>query len=63
MQIKYSELIKALFCEVNPIPVKKALEIMGLGNGEIRLPLYEMEEKNAEFLKKQLIETGLYTKE
>ena len=63
MQIKYSDLIKALFCEVNPIPVKTALKLMGMGNGEIRLPLYDMEEKNVEFLKKQLIETGLYTKE
>ncbi len=62
-QIKYAQLIKALFCEVNPIPVKTALRIMGLGNGEMRLPLYEMEEKNIEFLKNELTKTGLYTKE
>ncbi len=63
MQIKYSQLIKALFCEVNPIPVKAALKLMKLGNGEIRLPLYDMEDKNVEFLKECLIDTGLYTKE
>ena len=45
-QVKYSSLIEALFCEVNPIPVKTAIELMNLAGGELRLPLVEMEEKN-----------------
>ncbi len=50
MQITYYPLIKALFSEVNPIPVKTAMQAMGLDSGELRLPLYEMEEKNKEKL-------------
>lgn len=47
LQLKYMELIQALFCEVNPIPVKKALELMGYDTKTLRMPLTEMEEKNA----------------
>lgn len=54
LQVKYFNLIKALFCEVNPIPVKTAMNLMGLNAGELRLPLYEMEEKNLEFLKSEM---------
>jgi 4-hydroxy-tetrahydrodipicolinate synthase len=54
MQIEYGGLIKALFSEVNPIPVKTAMNLMGLNAGILRLPLYEMEEKNLENLRKQL---------
>ncbi|MBQ6894902.1 MAG: 4-hydroxy-tetrahydrodipicolinate synthase [Clostridia bacterium] len=54
MQIKYFNLVKALFCEVNPIPVKTALNLMGKNAGKLRLPLYEMEEKNLEFLKSEM---------
>ena len=46
LQLKYMELIQALFCEVNPIPVKKALELMGYKTKTLRMPLTEMEEKN-----------------
>ncbi len=46
LQLKYHDLISALFCEVNPIPVKAAMALMGYCNGELRLPLCEMEEKN-----------------
>lgn len=46
LQTKYFKFIKALFSEVNPIPVKEALYQIGIGNGETRLPLYPMEEKN-----------------
>ncbi|MBE6897040.1 MAG: 4-hydroxy-tetrahydrodipicolinate synthase [Ruminococcaceae bacterium] len=46
LQIKYSKLIDALFCETNPIPVKAALNILGFDVGECRLPLYEMGEAN-----------------
>ena len=44
LQLKYLDLIHALFCEVNPIPVKKALQIMGFEVGVPRLPLTELEE-------------------
>lgn len=49
-QIKYSSLIAALFCEVNPIPLKTAVQLMNLASGELRLPLVEMEEKNKNLL-------------
>ncbi len=42
MQIEYSDLCNALFMEVNPIPVKTAMKLMGLCSGNIRLPLCEM---------------------
>ena len=48
MQCKYLPLIQALFCEVNPIPVKAALATMGRMEGVIRLPLKEMEEDHQE---------------
>lgn len=59
LQLKYNKLIKALFSEVNPIPVKAALNIMGLIDDEIRLPLCHMENKNYENLKKQLSAVGI----
>ena len=46
MQIKYLDLINALFCEVNPIPVKAALNIMGWNVGKCRLPLCDMATDN-----------------
>ncbi len=51
MQLEAMELCKALFCEVNPIPVKKALQLMGLCGGTLRMPLGEMEPENAARLK------------
>lgn len=59
MQIKYFNLVKALFCEVNPIPVKTALNLMGKNAGKLRLPLYEMEDKNLEFLKEEMKKLNL----
>lgn len=56
MQIKAIPLINALFSEVNPIPVKEALNICGYHFGEPRLPLVPMSEKNKEILKKCLQE-------
>lgn len=47
LQLDAIELIDALFSEVNPIPVKKALNLMGFAAGPLRLPLTEMEEANA----------------
>ncbi|MCI5568582.1 MAG: 4-hydroxy-tetrahydrodipicolinate synthase [Lachnospiraceae bacterium] len=59
MQIQSLDLIDALFCEVNPIPVKTALNLMGLNAGPLRLPLCEMEEANEARLKKALIDFGI----
>ncbi len=54
MQLEFFKLIKALFSEVNPIPVKTAMNLMGFAAGDLRLPLYEMEEKNLDFLKAEM---------
>lgn len=59
MQLEAIELCDALFCEVNPIPVKKALSLMGMDEGTLRLPLTEMEEANTQRLKKAMQEYGL----
>ena len=48
-QIKYLPLIGSLFCEVNPIPVKEAMHLLGFCDREIRLPLCEMEDTNVRF--------------
>ena len=58
-QLRALELCNALFCEVNPIPVKKALNLMGLTPGGIRLPLTEMEPANTERLAKAMREYGV----
>lgn len=52
-------LVKAMFFETNPIPVKTAMELLGLCSGELRLPLCAMEEENIEKLKTALSEYGL----
>ena len=54
MQLKLHPLVKALFCEVNPIPVKTAASLMGFGKCNLRLPLCDMSEKNLEYLKKEM---------
>ncbi len=54
MQLALLPLISALFCEVNPIPVKKAMALKGYCRGKLRLPLTEMTAKNAENLGKIL---------
>ncbi len=51
MQLDYLELCNKLFIEVNPIPVKTALNLMGRNVGNLRLPLIDMEEKNLETLR------------
>ncbi len=58
-QIKAIPLIKALFCEVNPIPVKAALNMVGYNVGTPRLPLIEMSNAGKEKLKNELLEFGL----
>ena len=52
-------MINALFCEVNPIPVKAALNLMGKEAGPMRLPLTEMEPQNKERLKKAMQDYGI----
>ena len=59
MQLKYFDLVKALFCEVNPIPVKKALNLMGMEVGSLRLPLTEMEDANAKRLEEEMRKVGV----
>ncbi len=59
LQLRAMDLCDALFCEVNPIPVKKALNLMGMEAGSLRLPLTEMEEANAAKLEKSMREFGI----
>lgn len=54
LQLKAIPVIDGLFCEVNPIPVKKAMNLMGLEAGPLRRPLTEMEDAHAEVLKKAM---------
>lgn len=46
LQLDYLELVDALFCEVNPIPVKSTMNMLGFNVGSLRLPLTEMEDKH-----------------
>lgn len=59
LQLEALDVIDALFCEVNPIPVKAALNIMGKEAGPLRMPLSEMEEQNQARLKKAMQEYGI----
>lgn len=59
MQLEAIDLIDALFCEVNPIPVKTALNLMGKEVGPLRGPLCPMEEKNLERLKTAMKNYGI----
>ena len=58
-QLDAIPLCNALFCEVNPIPVKKGLELQGRDRGVLRRPLREMEPENAQILKKAMEEYGV----
>ena len=60
LQLKALPLIHALFSEVNPIPVKKAVELMGLCGGTVRAPLTELEPEHTEILKKRDAEVRTY---
>ncbi|SHJ74374.1 4-hydroxy-tetrahydrodipicolinate synthase [Geosporobacter subterraneus DSM 17957] len=59
LQLAMKPLIDALFIEVNPIPVKAAMNLMGFAVGELRLPLTEMENSNLQILKSRMQEYGL----
>lgn len=59
MQFNALELVDALFCEVNPIPVKHALNLMGMEVGPLRMPLCPMEQENLDKLKTAMRNYGL----
>ena len=59
LQIQYMDLMDALFLEVNPIPIKAALNLVGMEAGQLRLPLCEMSEKNLETLRSSMARMGL----
>ncbi|MCC0645580.1 MULTISPECIES: 4-hydroxy-tetrahydrodipicolinate synthase [unclassified Clostridioides] len=59
LQLGMDALIAALFIEVNPIPVKTAMNLLGFNVGDLRLPLAEMDPVNLEVLKKELVNFGL----
>jgi 4-hydroxy-tetrahydrodipicolinate synthase len=59
LQLRFMPLINALFCEVNPIPVKTALNLMGFEAGPLRMPLCPMSEKNLSLLKQAMSDYGL----
>lgn len=59
LQLKIKPLNDALFCEVNPIPIKTAMNLIGHGVGELRLPLTSMTDKNLDYLKRELSSYGL----
>ncbi len=59
MHLYYLELMNALFCDVNPIPVKEAMNMMGYNCGRCRLPLVSLNEKNYAYLKSVMAKYGL----
>lgn len=59
LQLRLLELIHALFCDVNPIPIKEALNMIGLPVGPCRLPLTDLSDSNRTALRRALIHTGL----
>lgn len=63
LQLDMKPLIDSLFIEVNPVPVKTAANLMGFNVGDLRLPLAEMEDKNLEVLKKELVNWGINVQE
>ena len=56
---KYEKLAKAMFVDVNPIPVKEAVSLIGFNAGPLRLPLVEMDEANKKYVKETMEEYGL----
>lgn len=59
LQLKYLGLCNALFCDVNPIPVKHAMNMLGYKAGSCRLPLVDMDEAKQQMLKNELINAGI----
>ncbi len=63
LQLKYLHLINSLFCEVNPIPVKAAMNLMGMEVGSLRMPLSEMEDANKAVLAEEMRKVGITVSE
>ena len=63
LQLEAVPLINALFCEVNPIPVKEAMNMMGEEVGPFRKPLVDMEPANRDRLRRELVNYGISLKE
>ena len=59
LQLKALPLVEQLFCEVNPIPVKKAMQLMGVDCGPLRMPLTEISKEHEETLAKAMKEFGI----
>lgn len=59
LQLEAMEVIDALFCEVNPIPVKKAMSLMGYNTDTLRLPLCEISSENEKYLRRALVNYGI----
>ena len=59
LQVEYMDFIDSLFLEVNPIPIKCAMNLVGMNAGPLRLPLCEMSEKNQEIMKIAMRRVGL----
>ncbi len=59
IQLKSMGLVRALFCEVNPIPVKAAMNLMGMNVGGMRMPLTEIEPAGLELLKREMTAYGI----
>ena len=59
LQLGVNELVSSLFIEVNPIPVKAAMNLMGMEAGELRLPLTNISEQNLEILRNNMIKYGI----
>ncbi|MFC1510503.1 4-hydroxy-tetrahydrodipicolinate synthase [Candidatus Omnitrophota bacterium] len=59
LHYKMYPLVKSMFLETNPIPVKKAMELLGLCSGTLRLPMCELSDQNTEKLRDELVAYGL----
>ena len=59
LQLKALPLIEQLFCEVNPIPVKKAMQLMGVECGPLRMPLTEISKEHEQALAKAMKDFGI----
>jgi 4-hydroxy-tetrahydrodipicolinate synthase len=59
LQLEYLDIINDLFIEVNPIPVKEAMNMLGWSAGPCRLPLYEMSDEHKDKLRASLTKHGL----
>jgi 4-hydroxy-tetrahydrodipicolinate synthase len=59
IHLRLFPVVKALFLETNPIPVKRAMELMGMAAGKPRMPLVEMSEANTAILSSKLTEYGI----